>query len=834
MSTPVTPRRSGRQRKTKARYEDQVEWTHDTVRLLRADSDSSDRSSESSHPESVHNSQDKDFDNIEMYLADNTNQGTLSIDTPIDDEISTAPGTPTPDPPHLNIENEGADVRSNWRPRAYHRPRTREWAKEKGLRSRMLQEGAVAEKLRGPKNRVYVENYGPELEDLYPILRSRDVWHLKARNVVLPSRASISEALHLDLQGEYLVVKDIEHRDQGKVLSEGDSSYQLNTDRYKTSSQVLKALDINKAVSKKYVDNENHNEVVLGPWDYGVKYDISLLKPFYITEAYLPFRDLPMQSIETAARNGEEFHRGWLINLGARPQCLAWAGCEMNTQFLAVAFTSSEAQRGMLSPRTTKIAPAFSTSPRYPSHIQILKVTAVTGTQDDSAKLSSDQGSAPHLHQLLCTDFGNIVNLEWLPQSLKTSSSDIHRHLAVLSSDGCIRLLAVDLSLNGIREVSTPLCLLNPPPQTVFTCFCLPSHEDLIAGDSAGAVHLFNLKEGSSTTNLEACTTFQIHHTYIMNIIVATDYPHYLCSTSAGGEMILTDLRNPHQDQVTVHKSRLPTRNLTYYPFTRCFLTTTDAAGNSETTGTSMSSVVGHNLRHFYTTTTLLKLPECSGITTILATSPFHPIILVANASGSVFASNVIRRLMPSGWKGQGEGAATYMMKLYEVDWMELKADKAGNDSTGYAEQGSDTHDVNMEEASIAEHLNDHGSQQSNGERSTPFEASNSSQTLDNPDSHPFESDHGPIDLYHGPVIRPGLTRFHEGFQPERAELGNFGYLKAKSTPGKGSASSQIILPEEQAVTAMAWNPNGRFSAWCAIGWGSGLIVVRDLAHNTV
>lgn len=849
MTTSVTPRRSGRQRKSSTRYDDQVEWTEDTVRLLRAESDSPDRSSGSSAPEFTHVLNDDDFSNAVTNDQDEVPIETADHSESSDDLELVLVATPRSEPPEAEVEREALERRSNWRPRAYHKPKTREWAKEKGLRSRMLQEGAVAEKLRGAKDKVYIENYGPELEDLYPILRSRDLWHLRSRDVVLPSRASIAKAMQLDTRGKYLELTAANRKSSVQFQPSQDQEEQSldAVGKDPTTNQSVEPVTIAEAATKAYVENGIRNEAVIGPWTSSQTLEVGLLKPVYISENFsaatgrsdakrngVERLGLVAQDTTGLPHDSQRSHRGWLVNLGARPQCFAWAHCESDVQYLAVTFKSTHAQREAAPSRVSKLAPAFSPSPAYPSHIQILKITAAPGRSDLPAQLNSHTSNAPNLHQLLCTSFGSFLHIEWLPLPPTGSKPSRKQSLVVLCSDGNVRILTTDLGTPSTVEVINPDLIARSPPHTVYTCFCLPSHEDLVVGDAAGTVHLFNLHDSTSSGELEPYTRFQIHHTYIMSLAIATDHPHFLCSSSAGGEMILTDLRNPHQDQVKVHKSRLPTRNLAYFPFTRCFLTTTDAAGNSESTGTSLSTLVGHNLRHFYTTSTILKLPECSGVTTVLATSNFHPVVLVANAAGSVFVSNVIRRLMPIGWKGKGEGAANYMMKLYEVDWVEVKVHENLNErnKTNMRHIGgefSDQMDVDVCDEQILD-------QQHGSAREMP---SHSFVTVQDTTANTSAQQTLPqsvtcIDLYHGPPARSGITRFYEGFRPERAELGNFGYLKAKSKPATTKASSQIILPEEQAVTAMAWNPNGRFSAWCAIGWGSGLVVIRDLAHDVV
>ena len=60
MAAASPPRRSARARKTNT-FEDQVSWA-DATALLRAPSDSPDRSSDSSEPESIQQADDDNFD----------------------------------------------------------------------------------------------------------------------------------------------------------------------------------------------------------------------------------------------------------------------------------------------------------------------------------------------------------------------------------------------------------------------------------------------------------------------------------------------------------------------------------------------------------------------------------------------------------------------------------------------------------------------------------------------------------------------------------------------------------------------------------------------------
>ena len=73
-----------------------------------------------------------------------------------------------------------------------------------------------------------------------------------------------------------------------------------------------------------------------------------------------------------------------------------------------------------------------------------------------------------------------------------------------------------------------------------------------------------------------------------------------------------------------------------------------------------------------------------------------------------------------------------------------------------------------------------------------------------------------------------GMSRITEGYKGEKADVDMY---KTKDHPrNRGTVMMTTIYEEETAVTALAWNPNLRCGAWLAVGWGSGLLRVQDVA----
>ena len=73
---------------------------------------------------------------------------------------------------------------------------------------------------------------------------------------------------------------------------------------------------------------------------------------------------------------------------------------------------------------------------------------------------------------------------------------------------------------------------------------------------------------------------------------------------------------------------------------------------------------------------------------------------------------------------------------------------------------------------------------------------------------------------------RRGISRFTEGYKIEGIYVGP----KNKPGPSRETVTTTTIFEEETAVTALAWNPNVCCGGWLAVGWGSGLIRVQDVA----
>ena len=635
--------------------------------------------------------------------------------------------------------------------------------------------------------------FGPD-DYLKPLLHARDIW-LQDRDRTLPSRKTLAARLSLSNETTDLTANVDNEEDHVNIAAR----------------QELELIDLASGEAARYlIADAAYQSVALGPVGQQKLFKAEYLKPLDATQAWPQAAKPPVEERMSDAdpdpsTSVQESAGAWIINVGEKIQSLAWLpGNDKDAQFLAVACRSTSNQRNAVATTPTTRSPAFYPSANYPSCIQLWAFPTTDDRNSTPPKLSVPAVRLPELCIAYALDAGDVRQLQWQP-------STTFKHLkllAVLSTDGCVRILALNPAYFGgkppacIRVKTAPM-QIQSPPDTVFTTICWASTSDLILGASDGTLHIYNIQDHASPTSY---LSIPLHNTYIMSIVSTfpSSTPTFIASTSAAGDLLLTDLRAPEQDQVHVPKARLPTKPLVYCPHTRFFLTVTDTTGISEPRHTA-SLVQCHNLRHFYRSRQICKLPAMSGAATALAGSPHHPCILVGNAKGSVFATNYLHRALPGeGGTREGDG---YLQTVYEYDWRPMTtAEQEANADDGAGGKGRDREDRNP----------------------------------------PNPRD--PTDLFHGHDVRPGISRFTEDFPPETVDM-NTEKTETPRRKRKHSPSSRrqkadkaaedaarygfdVIFEEEQAVTCIEWNPNLPFAGWAAVGWGSGILRVEDLSHD--
>ena len=766
------PRRSGRQPKANPRYANDG-WDKNILRKLRESSESS-GSSPDEHP-----SDTGDDNQLETSSSLTDEPDDISMPSEASERYSDLE-TPGMDDDRVTLAGEDG---SQARP---HNPRPFAINTSEGARSRGIQFQ------RDPsKSAAYPGLFGPEVDDLSHVLQARDSW-LQGRDATIPSRETLSTVIE---RLPKLPNTNAENIDASGSVAAGPADpfpQQL------LDNQRLTPISEHELFEKHLLFHKPSHHLVLGPRGRQRMFNLEYLSALDFGKAWPKIPDEHIQG--TRVDNGtpqrdDSYHEGWFLNVGEEVMCLAWGPSCGLVQYLAVAVHTTTVQRDVEHVADSDPS-AFRPSPPYPSAIQIWAF--VTHDIHEKGLRSLAMAHSPRLAVVFATNWGNIRRLKWSP-SRPTNGDDTETAdsfpglLAVVSSDGHARVVAVtrppvdeDGKETALRIEHAGLDV--PPPQdTVFTTLSFASSTDLLLGTADGFVHLYDLSEAQNLDGpLQPCLRQQLHHTYIVGLSSASSGPRstFIASASAAGDLALTDLRSPEQDHVVVSRTCFPNRDLVYLPFTNSFVAALDRSGNGQVDRNSTTLLVCHHIRQFPSLLKLAKLPHQSGAATALAGSKWHPCILAGNAKGQVLATNYLRKILPYRKTDHKKAVGAYLQKICEYDWRPL----------GTAEPDGE---ISLQEGDDSQNEDD-------------------------------------IDIFHGRDVRPGMSCFHEGFKPEKIEVGNLvpNQNKTKETENEESSSGEAIFEEEQAVTAIDWNPHPAYAGMIAIGWGSGIIRIQDLSYE--
>ncbi|ETI24083.1 hypothetical protein G647_03452 [Cladophialophora carrionii CBS 160.54] len=826
------PRRSGRQRKANAKYANDG-WDKEILRTLRESSESSGSSPAESQTSSEAEDElipdagglatalalDQDEDDASMVSA--ASAGSSDVDAPPEDDED------------MSIASDEGGSSRPARPHPVSAPTT-ETARSRGIQiTRGLAKAAA-----------YPGIFGPGVDDLCDVLRARDTW-LRGRDITLPSRETLLIELERSREARETNAERPEGPERPIPASRVWESLRTN--------QVLGPIDEAELRDTYLVRGKPDHPIVLGPWGKQKKYNLRYLSTIDFGKAW-PMKDQQLSTQTQAAQNGESptdgaYHQGWLLNVGEKVQCLAWAPCPGPIQYLAVSVRCTSRQRRMAHASEGEAEgeserPAFHPSPPYPSSIQIWAFdTAETGSSNGIRSLTMKR--QPRLAVVLATRWGNIRRLKWCPLdeeagkgtgSSDSSTDSVIGLLGIVSSDGHARVVAVPVPADAdepAREqtrafrIERPGLDIPPPPDTIFTSLTFAGPSDLLLGTASGSIHLYDLSEETHSPDSSPVSYMhqQVHHTYIISLCSASTPPHstLVASASASGDLVLTDLRSPEQDRVAVPRTCFPTRDLVYVPFTRSFVAALDRSGNGQVERNAATLLACHHVRQFPHMLKVAKLPHRTGAATALAASRCHPCILVGNAKGQVLATNYLRKILPYRRSAVRKAVGAYIQKICEYDWRALTKEEV--------EEG----EVEVRQGGHLSPQPGHNMDERQGETQPGHNSDETTQETSKKQNP---------DLYHGHDVRPGVSRFHEGFKPEKIEVGNPqpSWKKAAKTKTKTKngnegeaeiANGEAVFEEEQAVTAIEWVPNPCCAGIVAVAWGSGLVRVQDLAYDS-
>lgn len=457
--------------------------------------------------------------------------------------------------------------------------------------------------------------FGPRIEDLKPILLTRDHWTpqetLPLRGPGGPRRSFFENAEAREKENETT---------RRWYANTGHEAF--------LAMQKSRHLTAEEAAAYLVTSGSDSINVLLGPVDTPQLH--ALKKQSYIDVAE-PFGQ-------------RKNRRGWLFNLGSRIQDAQWAANEDGiTQHLAVAVEQKPTSGPQPKPMENPKAPAFSTTKPFCASVQVWAFEAGTGGELDSSK-------EPRLELVICTEWGAPKQLRWCPIAAKDSPSPLSEqdevHVGLLAgiwSDGRVRVLDVSYARSEERTSGTQYVHISQAafdvsfPQTVPTCLKWLSGTTLAVATAIGTLAVWTLsatfsKPDASQRSPKPWFYQQISDTYVLTLSSGwPSQPHLISISTADGFARLFDLRTPNADTTASIRGRTLCITQDWHEQTQSFIAPDEYY------------MLKHNpIRRYYHN--LYSMRAESSIMRV-ASSPVHPGILIGGADGRVEASNPIGRI---------------------------------------------------------------------------------------------------------------------------------------------------------------------------------------------
>ena len=455
-----------------------------------------------------------------------------------------------------------------------------------------------------PSRRVQL--FGPLQEDSEPVLEAKVKW---AADVTLPRRKADGKGLggyhHSFYHGDAARTEEAKEGWRWYLKEGGKEAF----GRRQVEQPIT--VDEAKAYMPKDIDTRSF---VMGPVNDQKLYQLQVGQTVPLTEAWQTETPLPA-----------EYKRGFMLNLGAKVQCLQWAPNQPGrNQYLTIAVIPDRSKDEQFGKST---APAFTAQQPLKSSIQIWRFKA-------DGNGYGDTGKHPQLETVLCTDWGDIKAFEWC--QVPCDDEERLGLLGIVSGDGAIRVLEVPIPSDGDKtsfaHIET-VAFECRPPVTLCTCLTWLSSTRIAAGCANGFVAVWDLPVSLNPedSNPRPAIYSGISTSYILSI--ASCYPsrpHMLMTTSMTGYLTITDLKQPQPSSPAAtahsHRSRNGQPLLLWHDFAQCALSADE-----------LYTIRAYPVRRWLST---LWVGRAKSIGTAIAGSPCHPSVLLGTASGEVLATN--------------------------------------------------------------------------------------------------------------------------------------------------------------------------------------------------
>ncbi|KAJ5644904.1 hypothetical protein N7507_010915 [Penicillium longicatenatum] len=479
----------------------------------------------------------------------------------------------------------------------------------------------------------YTLTYGSDDRDLGLTVHMRGRWRW-GRDSTFPTRVSL-DTIEGESDSPYGPTLGVSPEDMEKERTVGWSWYydQEIGQRFRQRQQLDTKIKKDE-VHRRYLPRAKSKKhtVLMGPSDNQRAFHLEY-------HASVDFGSV-WDARESQKSDGPAKTReGWLINIGGKIQCMAWAPNQDGaSQYLAVAALVTDEQKKSYKPPESDRVSSFLPSPPYPGTIQLWEFKS-KGAGAQSHTIDMTFGPQPRL--TLCSDWGDLRRMAWCPMG-RQRRGDVDKGLidigllAGVWGDGKVRVLDVKLQQGSntlkYAKIDSP-AFEAMPSSTICTCVTWLSPSDIAVGCGNGFVAIYSILP-SSTPEPQPYFYHPVHGTYVLNITsIYPTHPQLLSTISVDGETRLWSIVDPQSESTGTVRVRLASSHLSFSPVLQSV-----CSSDENEYGRIMP------IRRFFATANAVKI--FSTVSALAPCSWWHPSLLYGGTGGEVLATNPLRKVL--------------------------------------------------------------------------------------------------------------------------------------------------------------------------------------------
>lgn len=255
--------------------------------------------------------------------------------------------------------------------------------------------------------------FGLDERDLLAILYTRERW-ARGADSTLPTRVSLDEAGTLQ-DYKYGSTFGVEPEDLQRERTSGWDWYYDDGagERFRKRQRLEQISETEARQIYLPAPKPGKHTVLMGPTDNQLEFNMGQYDALNFGDAWGEVKSRNNGQTETdGARSKKKKRQGWILNIGQRIQCTAWAPNQTGLdQYLAVvAPISNEQKQNYLDPLKDSAGPAFRPSAPYPCALQLW---AFKADKSGSTTKTLDMSTEPSLRLILGAEWGDLRRIAW-------------------------------------------------------------------------------------------------------------------------------------------------------------------------------------------------------------------------------------------------------------------------------------------------------------------------------------------------------------------------------------------------------------------------------------